>query len=69
MAEQIMRFSCNQAAVTLIALVALVGVIVCAMIRIPVPEILNVALTTALGAQFGMTLPAARNATRIGGRE
>lgn len=64
MADQILKVSCQQAAVTLIALLSLVGVIVCTVLRIPVPDVLMVALTSSLGAQFGMTLPASR-----GGKE
>lgn len=60
MADQIMKISCQQAAVTLIALIALIGVIVCTLLRLQVPDILNMALTASLGAQFGMTLPATR---------
>lgn len=68
MMAQITRFSCQGAAVALVALVSLVGVIVCTILRVPVPEILNVALISSMGAMFGLSVPPSSGPTRTGDR-
>lgn len=57
MMAQLMKVSAHQAGIALVALMSLLGIIACTLLRVPVPDVLNTALTAALGAQFGLTLP------------